>query len=403
MIHGQYDSVRASLVESTRVSAALAVVGFLLVLIASTFDFYTGIAGGTEGDLALGGVAALLGLMAGVVSINGIRREVRSVGLSFLVLASIYSASVARAPDALGVKHVVQIAFLFGVFAFFANVKVGESLSFGLHILSWLALVFMLVYVISVAHVIAEFEFARKNVLGGIIYFIALAAAITARKEPFRWLVVPLAILIGILLNERILFVLVLTLIGSYAALSIVPTRRGGYLVIALLLAAIFVFMVTYALPQPPRFYLWLDEIAKSATGRSLFSGRQNIWPLIFLKILAAPLFGYGAGATPERLLNVDLSSHNLYLQVALQVGMVGLLGLIGLLLTVWRVVVKGLRSPRVRFAGAAFLTIVVHQMSEVSLIQNQFALGILQWTVIGLTVSLGSESVDEVGVVAVK
>ena len=67
------------------------------------------------------------------------------------------------------------------------------------------------------------------------------------------------------------------------------------------------------------------------------FSGREDIWLALIELIKQRLLFGYGASASPQQFLPIGLSSHNLYLQIALQSGLTGLALLILLFWNIWK------------------------------------------------------------------
>lgn len=364
------------------------VASYTLVVLASALDFFISLTGRNEGDFALGGAGGTLLVLALLVSDRAIREETKKTLILFGALALVYLVGILREPDVKGLKHFSQIVFLLGVFLFFANVKLSRSVGIGINLVSWIALGVMLTFAASIADQIATFDFGRKNVLGGIIYYLLMIVAISTLSDTIRWFTFPVTLIIGFFLNQRMLLALALNLVIAYSGLSIFRTRRRSYVVFLVLLIAVTTFVITYTMPDRPVFYEWINQLLIDTTQRSLYSGRQELWPLILVKISESPLIGHGSGATPQNLLNVELSSHNLYLQVLLQVGVLGLGVLIVLLLSIWDNMARALNIPRVRFAAAAFLSIILHQMSEVSLIQNQFAMGILQWTLIGLATS---------------
>jgi O-antigen ligase len=111
------------------------------------------------------------------------------------------------------------------------------------------------------------------------------------------------------------------------------------------------------------------------------------MWAQLREYIEQRPLVGWGTGVTPEDLTGNSLSAHNGYIQLWLQLGIVGLVLQVMLLvaLLVW-LFKRGNHVSRV--ALAVLLGMMVHEMWEVTLIQNNTALTILTWLVIAIGVS---------------
>lgn len=122
---------------------------------------------------------------------------------------------------------------------------------------------------------------------------------------------------------------------------------------------------------------------------KSAFSGRDLIWATILAELAANGFQGFGLGALPGGLLEghyEGLSAHNGFIQLAYQFGFIGLslffLGCVSLF--VWL-------SNHVRSSVglAIFLGALIHEMFEVSLIQNHFGPGMVFWVVALLSTAL--------------
>lgn len=124
------------------------------------------------------------------------------------------------------------------------------------------------------------------------------------------------------------------------------------------------------------------------ATGKRAFSGRELMWPFLEQAIRESPWWGYGPGATPEHFTGDHLSAHNLYLAVALQVGLVGVALLVLSLYGLWRVMVSGISDPVALLSASWMAGILVEQSFEVALTQNNLAIGIPAWAVMAIGVS---------------
>jgi len=120
-------------------------------------------------------------------------------------------------------------------------------------------------------------------------------------------------------------------------------------------------------------------------TDKRLLSGRQYIWEILMSYIYIHPIIGYGSGTLPREFINMNLSAHNLYIQIALQVGLSGLFIFIMLLRSIWLTFYIAANNPKVRLAGAFFIGILANQSFEVGLIQNNLSDGLISWLILGI------------------
>lgn len=241
---------------------------------------------------------------------------------------------------------------------------------------------------------------ANENTLGGFLAFILfwpIACYTIARRRVQRliWLFVILVGFVGLIAyGARSTWIALAGGGVTYLLVTWCRRNRSMYLglfvvVITLIVAFLFIY------PSLPESSLGADlqAMSRNLTGRNFFSGRDTLWPLIISAIWERPLLGYGASATPGTVSNVTLSSHNLYLQVALQTGLLGLGALVGLLFSIWKVLWLGRNNKVVRLVAAYMTATMVHQMFEVSLTQNNLSIGIAQWLILGVGMSLSLNS----------
>lgn len=123
-------------------------------------------------------------------------------------------------------------------------------------------------------------------------------------------------------------------------------------------------------------------------TGKTLNSGRDRIWSALIDKIQERLFLGYGSGTLPSDFITSTLSAHNLYIQISLQVGIIGLSFFLLFLFLTWRTFWLERNNPKVILIACYFIGIIVYQLFEVTLTQNNFSLGLLQWTIIGFGLS---------------
>lgn len=170
------------------------------------------------------------------------------------------------------------------------------------------------------------------------------------------------------------------------------------------LLSKIYLFLVYFAIYAVTVIYPTIDQYqiyhklnywSLTLFQKPIFTGRNTIWKNLLGFISESPIWGHGASAAPEDFYQTTLSSHNLYLQTALQVGVVGIVFLGIFFYLLWKYSAKSSFDPRIRVTASFLVIIMVHQIFEVTLTQNQFLVSLLQWTIIGIGMSFISKSLQ--------
>lgn len=127
----------------------------------------------------------------------------------------------------------------------------------------------------------------------------------------------------------------------------------------------------------------------RNYTGGNFASGRERLWGAVFERIKEHPWVGYGLGTRASDVTSMPLgSAHNVFLHTLLQAGVMGLLPLLLLLRYIWLFFWRGRTDAVVRLSASFFIATIAHQSFEVSLTQNNLAIGILIWSVIGCGIS---------------
>ncbi len=168
---------------------------------------------------------------------------------------------------------------------------------------------------------------------------------------------------------------------------SIIRTKTRYMSALFLLLSSIGVLIAMQTVLVDDIYNHGYYELSHELTGKN-FGTRTKVWQATGAVILERPLFGHGSETDIGRALDMDLSSHSLYLQVALQVGFVGLAALLTLFCLIWNTLWQGRHDPVVRRVGAFFMGMLLHQAFTVSLTQNNLALGVIAWLVTAIGVS---------------
>lgn len=152
----------------------------------------------------------------------------------------------------------------------------------------------------------------------------------------------------------------------------------------------ISIMLITYIYPQLGEFnkYEQLSTLVYEFTGKRLLSGRDRIWSESIILIKNKPIFGYGTGTGLSDIIDINVSAHNLYIQILLQNGIIGLIIFFILILFLWNLFYKGRKVPVVRFCACFFISILYQNMFEVTLLQNNMSIAIIQWFIISIGIS---------------
>lgn len=149
--------------------------------------------------------------------------------------------------------------------------------------------------------------------------------------------------------------------------------------------AILSIFTTLYSGLRNTEIGLRLQEISYSYFGKQFFSGRDRVWGLILDKICEKPIFGYGLDALPSQfILDIRISSHNSFLQIALQSGFVGMFFIIFIIISILIRTLKYKSINSVVFY-VFIMIIVFHEFFEISLTQNMLVGGLGMWFIMGL------------------
>lgn len=309
---------------------------------------------------------------------------------------------------------VYVVAAVMGGFALRSIVVVGQLVALMCFLLTMASftwdkrniqrLAYFFVPVIVCLSVFAQSLPINENVIGSFLVFLLfwpIAARLLAERQldKLLWTTISVVGFLGMIHSgARSTWFAFGGAFLTYMLYDIIIRRKIVYIGYFFGVAAVVVF-VTVIYPQlfDTPLAAVLQEYSLRLTGRNFFSGRQYLWPVILDAIKQRPWLGYGASATPALIMDTSLSSHNLFLQISLQVGLVGMTIFGVFLLSIWNCFWYGRDNRIVRLSTAFFVAVMLHQLFEVSLTQNNLAVGILQWfgLSVGLSYSLENDMVD--------
>lgn len=244
----------------------------------------------------------------------------------------------------------------------------------------------------------------NQNTIGAFTYFLAffpILYLLGYSKSPKRTHVFIVFLLTFIVIlstdSRSILFCVFISLLTFYIWRLLSAKKTLFYLYFISILGFFYWFTVVWPQAYTWKYFHVFNDWSYNITGKTLLTGRERIWERLVDYMQEKLWFGYGSSTIPEQLTGTTLSAHNSYIQIGLQVGIIGILLLTFFLLVVWKTFWKNRYDKRVKLVGSYLTGIIIYQLFEVSLTQNQFGLGLLQWIIIGFGLSfvLNKETTD--------
>ena len=234
---------------------------------------------------------------------------------------------------------------------------------------------------------------AHKNSLGGFLFglFFFIFSAFFYSRGPTRFFWY-MAIIAGIFLlyatNSRASWLASLVVLTTFFLWSVITKTAIRFKlfffgIVCLLVVVTLVYPYMARVEELDRF----RELVQLYTGSALFTGRDRLWPVLLDIISMHPFIGHGSGALPRDFMPTTLSAHNIYLQIALQVGLLGLFLFIFFFYRLWTLFWEARHDPVVRLSAAYLVGIMIHQLFDISLTQNNMSLGMLQWLILAIGV----------------
>jgi O-antigen ligase len=197
---------------------------------------------------------------------------------------------------------------------------------------------------------------------------------------------------------SRTMWLVAATVLITYSMWRVLLARRlffSSYLIMVFLVICLFVYF--YGVIATSENFFFINSLVRRYTQGNFFSGREILWSGLIPAIFQKPIFGYGPGTVPGDIIysilisnqrSLSLSSHNLFIQIGIQVGLLGVLLFFWLIWRIWKVFWYGRGVWGVSLAGSFLVGILVHQVFEVSLTQNNLTVGLLQWLILGIGVA---------------
>lgn len=363
---------------------AIATAVLLFACVSSNLVGYVTNGGGLD-ELVL--AAALIGLAA---AINAPPRAVGDIGVPMGIFMALVILSLRHewvGTPIIDIARATAIVLMAGLL-FFTGVSLRQRVSAEwLGRLQWLAIALFAI-VVLVATIVFSIQ---KNVVGGTMFelaFFALTARylLVGRLDWQLGLMAGGAIIVGGFLCDHRVMMAIGAAVG--AVLVVLSLYRPGWLrlmpPLGALVVGIFAIIALTQLTHTSAM-AQVDQEVKASTGRTALSGRQDFWGPVVDAIVSGPLSGYGPTKLARDVTGLQFSTHNAFLQVGLNFGLLGIAASIVILIMLAR---RAALAP-VTSAGAILSTyimaVIVHNSSENVLFQNNFPIAAMTWINMGL------------------
>jgi len=320
-------------------------------------------------------------------------RIVVSFLFTLIMIFVVYSIKFISTPVTFhGIKIIYQLVSVVGFFLFVLLLDWGDKT---IMILSRCVVVLVVVSLLFLVYNYTGRRSVNLNVFGAILYhllfFLVFAFSVSHKKlQSLFWGLTIVVCLFAIFAtNARSLWIAIIAgLLTFYSWSFIIKNKLIFRLYFVFLFLIIGLFVVLYPYLNTIPVFIDFNHQIYEITGKNFFSQRERLWIVLIEAIKEQPITGYGSNVLPTDIIGKEVSAHNLYLQIFLQVGLVGLLLFLFMLWQIWEILRLGSLNLQVRITGAFFIGILVHQAFEVSLTQNHLSIGMIQWTIIGIGIN---------------
>ncbi len=161
-------------------------------------------------------------------------------------------------------------------------------------------------------------------------------------------------------------------------------------------IALILVIPITYVQLWKSPIARDLHEFTRRLTGHHFFSGRQIIWDSALVSIAARPVVGYGFGSRMLSSFGIEASTHNLFLNILLEGGIIYLLAFIVFLYSIWISIVDTRMSERIIVCATFLLSVLFTVSFENFLLGNMVSPSLMAWMLVGLGLSLSKNAKEK-------
>ncbi|WP_105993029.1 O-antigen ligase family protein [Staphylococcus simulans] len=330
---------------------------------------------------------------------TNLKKSQLSILILILLLFMVCIASISNNTfEAKDIINTIQMVACLIIILYLSFIKIGFT---ELKYLNSLVIIFVLFhFVIWIVMGMPGFFasiYNNSNLIGPFMFYTSFFLILGLKYSKLKIIYIGLLLISLILVlasdTRSILLSIAVTLIVFILWRIITSSQVVGLLFFVSVILLSIAFIYVYPLLPTFNFFMPIEQWMLNHTGKSIMSGRNDLWIPLTELINEKPWFGYSPGTMAEELYSHDQSPHNLYLNILMQIGYVGLIIIAVIFLLLWNAMIKNKNSFTVKLAASYFMGVIVHQSFEITLFQNQLSVGLLQVFIIGIGYSVAINS----------
>lgn len=218
--------------------------------------------------------------------------------------------------------------------------------------------------------------------IGADIFLVIFAILMCNNKNKRKWIIITFLLFVQYIAESRAAFISSIVGIVLYIIFKIRKFKFKWFIYIwiffCVLIPTIYVWIYT------SNFRSILERLFLKYTGHRFFSGRQFIWIRAFEQFEKSPLFGAGVGYRLDTSnlyagQSEGLSTHNLFLYLLIQIGIVGLIGFVILFVILWK---KYHIEGKLKSSGvmSLLLAVLLQQTFSLGLVSGKMGFAVVCW-----------------------
>lgn len=314
-----------------------------------------------------------------------INKNLKIYLLILIIIIILYLANL-KELDSYKIQNILKIILL-GIYSVnLSNLK-KDFLCYRKKMKIMVSLVILFQYVV---YFIGFDELYRENVMSG--YNIGLLFFIILLKDK-KYILIngTLIILINILGGSRSSLVAIIVMIFTYFTWRYMSqNKKRYYMYLSTIFISILGFMYIYIYGENIYIFTKLNELSLEIFNKRLYSGRNWMWKTIVERLGDNIIFGNGTGTIARDIFFERVwSTHNLYMQILIEVGIVGVILWVIFYFIVWKYYYQLRNDNNIRVCASYMIGFIVSNVFELTFYSNQLAIGIIQWTSIGIGLNM--------------
>lgn len=334
-------------------------------------------------------------LFLNIIKMQEIKKVNLKMSIMYIFLIMVFFIGTITNFSNKALTRLLQFILVFNFCFLYSDVKFNKY-TFNIKAMRFVIIVYVcMLYVTSAQSIIksgyVKSIYTNPNTLGMVsfVFYVLCKVINCIKRNDYYKILASIFVILIFLSNSRscMISLLILWILPKYYR-YISRTRFRWNVFIISVLFVIITFTCIYPNMDKMNGFESINSIMYNLTGKRIMSGRNYIWSSGIDLIMKKPLFGYGTGAELTHFIKTGFSLHNLYIQTALQNGIVGLMVLNFFIIAIWNSFYLRRRDKLVKLCSCFFITVLVLNTLEITLIQNNLSVGVMQWFIISIGIS---------------